>query len=788
MLSVVSIAARRASYRGSCAAPRRSFVGLHGVGAVLLAVCTAGRLTAQSHASPDRDRMMTVADVIGLSTFGSQPHGYRPQDVDALSPDERLHAVVVKRGDLAHNANIFTLLLFRTDHLFIASKPDTVLALPSISNRPAISHLTWLADSHTLAFLGERQGELPQVYTLETRTRRLTQRTHVATELTGFAIAPSGYPILYAAKPPVDTSGYGTMRQHGFALQPTQDVGDVLEGAWYSTVPSWSVPSQLLVSHAGALAPVRASEPGKNYRSCDANSVSMAPGGRLALLQCTRFEPPVHWMAYREPYLAKLLAGGYVPTEFALLDLDRGTVQPLFDAPQPWTNSATFRWGPTGESLVFANAFLPLDVADSAERQIRMARRGIAEVDVRTRRLTVIAHRDLLDVVAWDAATGTVDLVASRYGAGPVDGPRVRYRKTTSGWVEVRGGQVASHPVLVVEQGLNLSPRLVAVDRDAERRVVVLNPNPQLAQLRLGREQIVRWRAQSGSEHTGGLYYPPDFVRGHRYPLVIQTHGFDSVAFAPDGTFPTANAAQPMAARGMLVLQLGAGDEANTVENLMTPREAPHAMEEIEGAIDHLDSLGLINRSAVGLIGFSRTCYHVLYTLTHSPYPIAAAAISDGVDLSYLQYLVLRSAQLGAGMTLDEYAAINGGPPLGKTLDLWRERAPGFNLDRVTAPLRLEAIGLLSVLQEWEPYAGLLLQRKPVELLVIPEGAHLLVKPWERMASSQSNVDWFRFWLQGEEDPDPAKREQYARWHELRKLQQLQAVGDTAAAEHSSSQ
>jgi len=32
-------------------------------------------------------------------------------------------------------------------------------------------------------------------------------------------------------------------------------------------------------------------------------------------------------------------------------------------------------------------------------------------------------------------------------------------------------------------------------------------------------------------------------------------------------------------------------------------------------------------------------------------------------------------------------------------------------------------------------------------------------------------VDWFRFWLKEEEDPDPGKAEQYARWRELRKLQ-----------------
>jgi hypothetical protein len=30
------------------------------------------------------------------------------------------------------------------------------------------------------------------------------------------------------------------------------------------------------------------------------------------------------------------------------------------------------------------------------------------------------------------------------------------------------------------------------------------------------------------------------------------------------------------------------------------------------------------------------------------------------------------------------------------------------------------------------------------------------------------------FWLKGEEDPDPSKAEQYAKWHVLKKLQDTQ--------------
>ncbi len=57
-------------------------------------------------------------------------------------------------------------------------------------------------------------------------------------------------------------------------------------------------------------------------------------------------------------------------------------------------------------------------------------------------------------------------------------------------------------------------------------------------------------------------------------------------------------------------------------------------------------------------------------------------------------------------------------------------------------------------------------------MVYLPEAEHVLVRPWERMVSQGGDVDWFDFWLNGHEDPDPAKAEQYARWRKLRKLQE----------------
>jgi hypothetical protein len=62
--------------------------------------------------------------------------------------------------------------------------------------------------------------------------------------------------------------------------------------------------------------------------------------------------------------------------------------------------------------------------------------------------------------------------------------------------------------------------------------------------------------------------------------------------------------------------------------------------------------------------------------------------------------------------------------------------------------------------------------KRPVQLYFFPNQGHQPDAPEARLESLQQNIDWFRFWLQGYEDSDPAKAQQYARWRLLRKEQE----------------
>ncbi len=218
-------------------------------------------------------------------------------------------------------------------------------------------------------------------------------------------------------------------------------------------------------------------------------------------------------------------------------------------------------------------------------------------------------------------------------------------------------------------------------------------------------------------------------------------------------------AARPLAAVGFAVLQMEKRDDyQGTLEELRTNVDG------ITSAVEKLEESKIIDPHRIGIVGFSRTCWHVEETLIEFPKLFAAAVIADGVDQSYLQFMMSRT-NAGGSEAERQYGSL----PFGEGFHNWAKLAPGFRLSAVNAPLRVQAIGPVSLLAEWEIYAALRIQHKPVDLLYLPLGQHTLQNPSELMASEQGDVDWFRFWLNGERDNDPAKLDQYAQWERLRK-------------------
>jgi hypothetical protein len=713
-------------------------------------------------------RSVTVADSIQMTRLADPNYtGGAPSSgiVAKFSPDGKRFVVILKKGNLEANTNEYSLVLFRTSEVFLSPKPRVLASFASSSNRPAIDNVRWLDDNDTILFLGEHPGERTQLYSLSCSSEELITRTSSATNVTSFFGTSSGSLIVYVARDPVSAFLTEDVSRNGVNVT-SEDVTDLIRGSYGGEDYD---DHTLFIKQSREDSATRIVLQGR-IRS-DHPEASLSPDGAHLLIQTEATQIPSRWSEYDDQFLKVKLrhpaptgAHTYV-LQYELVDIATRTSQPLFDAPIASLGSE-MAWSRDSRSVVVSDVYLPLDVNDPAERALRKAHSFLAEFKVPSRQFVKVSQDDLT-LLKWTAETGDIACNIGRIDSlNGKSTPKAYFRKNGETWsrspAEEQSG-APSLPDIVLSEGMNTPPRIFAIDSASGRRVLVMDLNPQFQSLALARVEEITWMDSRGSEVKGGLYWPPNYVRGKKYPLVIQTHGWTSDRFWMDGPWPTGFAAQALAGEGFFVVQVPDPDWHVWV----TAKEAPRAMAAYEGAIDYLDHRGLIDRNRVGITGFSRTYWYITYTLTHSKHRFATAALADGVDYSDFQYLTFSNAQQGLA---GEFEQVYGGLPYGRSLSQWLRQSPAFLMDRIAIPLRIQTLGPESLLLDWHWYSGLLRLRRPVEMIYIPDGTHVLEKPWDRMISQQGNVDWFCFWLEGKEDPDPGKTEKYERWRELRSL------------------
>jgi dipeptidyl aminopeptidase/acylaminoacyl peptidase len=726
-------------------------------------------LTSQAASSQPSLRVATVSDSIEMTRLENPASQLAPAAI--VSPDGSKFLIVTYRGRLSRNDNEATLLLFRQRGTTVTRRPEVLLRWASESNDSAISDAQWRDDNKTIFFLGTRQHQQPQLYCLDSLTHKWQQVTHHPTGVLRFTATVDGRMLVYLARPVVSTVRGSQSTANG-VLVSNQTLVDLMTGR--TSDSTWEHPAELFVQ--------RASQPAMRIRFASRESpvweeqLNLSPDGKfLVLTSDTRWYPsPGSWKQYRLPY------GDNQVSFFVhiLVDTRTGATRRLVDAPiYCW--GGCIAWSGDSKSVVVGGSYLPLDSADPGRRDVLAKTPFVVEVNAQTGEVAEITAGSAR-IVNWNATDNTIHLqpFTDNYFTARQPGAKFAvYRKIEGKWQaqESTGTDRSGRELEIqVTEDLNTPPQLVARNGHTGKRSLLMDLNPQFKTLQFGHVEEFLWTSSDGVSYRGGLYLPPYYRQGQKYPLVIQTHGWNPDEFSIDGGYTAGYAAQALAGREIVVAQVPLAAE------LSTPQEGPNNMAMYEGAIDELDRRGLIRRDKVGLLGFSRTGQHVRYALAFSRYPIAAAVIADGVnDGGYWQYVAEFNREpewVGRA-----FEGQNGGAPYGEGLKSWLKNSPDFNLDKVHTPIRQLGFGPHWFEYNWEPFAGLKRLREPVEMIWLPEAAHLPVKPLERMAAQQGDVDWFCFWLKAEEDPDPKKADQYRRWRALRQLQEAHSAAPSSA-------
>jgi dipeptidyl aminopeptidase/acylaminoacyl peptidase len=305
---------------------------------------------------------------------------------------------------------------------------------------------------------------------------------------------------------------------------------------------------------------------------------------------------------------------------------------------------------------------------------------------------------------------------------------------------------------------------LELVDVSAGQVRTLVNVNPEFQNLLLGSAKRIDVSNKYGDHFWGHLVLPPNYEAGKRYPLIVTTYR-DGDAFLRGGIgdeYPI----QVFAANGFAVLNFDVGRIRNNkpgdFETAILTWQSP--IEGMEAAVAKVAGMGG-DPSKVGITGLSHGAEIVEYAISHTDLFQTAVASDDGGKDPYFFYLGGKAwqkifADLGVAGWPDGEASVH-----------WHRMSPALNAGRVHASFLANAA-------DSEYVAGLQffisLQQlgKPVEMFVYPNELHIKNQPKHRYEIYQRNLDWFNFWLQDKEDPDPTNAEQYKRWRELRKLQE----------------
>ena len=767
-----------------------------------------------------KERSFTVADSIGLSYIvnpTAYPTGYilrssLPVGSPIDSPDKKYFLLVTQRGNLATNELEGTIWLFRRADIsqYLIGHAGTVLpkliaTMAAAGNTAVVSDVRWL-DTDRIAFLGKDHDPNPQVFVVGIAGDKPKALTQKGVFVTAYDI--SGDTLVYAT-PPVDVTDEGDKK----SAEALEDVrGQLIYSLLFPSsknpvdLDEWTIrirPNLLHVVRAGHEISLSITWLGTPLRLF-APVFRLSPDGRsLVALAPVKSVPP-DWARYHAqyPYFSIDPTNKYHVAEknpakleeFILVNLENGDATALVDAPAgralSYLAASDIKWAPDGSRVLLANTFLPLLGDDHEEDRSRAP--YVAVVDLLNREIEPVmalpelpkGQNDQADVseIMWNQNnTITIKYAYSDLPDDSLLPPPKTYALKSGKWTELTSDEKkdsARAAEIFLKGDLNHPLALYATMYGDTGGVLVWDPNPELHCLISGSASLFHWKDKSDYSWSGILLLPANYKPNGHYPLVIQTHGVSPTKYFVDGEFTTGSGGRALSAKDIVVLQMADAPSPGT------PQNGPNQLAGYESAIDELSRSGLIDPHRVGVIGFSYTCFHVLYAMTKHPHLFAAASITDGNTMSYMQYMLATDG--GNGRTREMVEEGNGGRPFGSGLLAWFRSSPNFTLDKVSAPLLISCLEKGALLGQWDTYAGLRTLNKPVDIVWLRKenAPHILVQPLQRYLSQQGAVDWFAFWLKGEEDLDPSKAEQYARWRELRRLQSENDKSSTDVSMH----
>lgn len=314
------------------------------------------------------------------------------------------------------------------------------------------------------------------------------------------------------------------------------------------------------------------------------------------------------------------------------------------------------------------------------------------------------------------------------------------------------------------------TPRhIVLIDRLTGRSISVFDPNPGFASITLGSVRRLRATSNLGLPSWADLVLPPNYRPGTKLPLVVVQ--YKSQGFLRGGTgdeYPIYLLAQHDFAV-LSVERPGFPSEAmanaksiveSDAANFKQWADRRNVLSALLAEIDLAIATGAVDERRIGITGVSDGSMTARFAMLNS-HRFAAAVVSsccyDPVSVMSVN-----------GPAFADFMQSIGFPPATRpNVDFWKDFSFAVSGARADTPLLMllsdhEASSAFESIEALREYG------KPVEAYIYPDESHIKSEPLHKLSVGERSIDWFAFWLQGKEDPDPAKVAQYTRWRSMR--------------------
>jgi len=693
---------------------------------------------------------LTAAEALETSNAFAVADYFRLQRIAelALSSDGNWLAYVTTSATLEKNARERSVYVRRLRPLDAPTKPDAIIGA---------TDLAWVPRTHELAFLSERDG-ITQVSAFDVEGRKVRQLTHSELPVETFRHAPDGRTLAFlvrAASRP-DKSLYERFRhdESGILIDAaTTSSHDFLNPNWHGQVHR--TPPELHVMTANGYER-RVPIPGDPSDADD--SFHWSGNGRsLSVVYVSSAMPAAQLRDER--------------TSLGVYALDANAFEVLADAAppqgaQPGRRYTGGEWLPDSRKLLVrrveetdpwvSESQVELALVDPFKRLQDTVKWRPLEVYTRGLKFTPVASGTTLFENTEQGVHSLFKLAPdglrrSEIVAG-LDGSssQVRFSSDFGAAAFVNESLVRPPEIYLWRRNAG-TQRLSDFNRELERRVRY-------------RAREVQWHSIDGTSIKGWLLEPPAPSGRRPWPLVTHVHG------GPAFAFPDAFAAyfdywpypfEALAERGIAVFFPNYRGTQSYGRKIASA-ENNQAVDDVVAGVRMLVADGTADPQRLALTGHSHGAIVGPQAMGQAKM-FRAASFAEGSANSVVMY-ELMSEQ--ANREIHD-------PILGASLydspQRYIDDSPDLHLAGVATASLFEGGAYTAALHMLGYPKALRRAGAPTEFIVYPQTQHNLATPHLQRESAARNLDWFEFWLDDAEDPDPAKEAQYQRWREQRR-------------------